>query len=232
MKSLALYHYISVFVLLSLINKTTAYWWGFNPDSNWMSHISGDLKLNQINIPGTHDSGMYSVKELYRSFAQTQDKNIIQQLEMGVRYFDLRLAWSNNDIIISHGTGGLFNVKRVDAKHVNGKDLTLDIVLRTCRDYLSTNKKETIIAHLKIEDSTYKDKIINKVKSTYKSSSLYYTKNKIPSLRDVRGKIVIANRDGYYGISLPINSLPKNVNYNEYKCINNNNKCRTCTFIY
>ncbi|ORX49595.1 hypothetical protein BCR36DRAFT_261072, partial [Piromyces finnis] len=43
-------------------NKRVLTEWGwcsytnyFNDDANWMSHLDNNLKLNQINIPGTHD---------------------------------------------------------------------------------------------------------------------------------------------------------------------------------
>jgi len=78
---------------------------------NWMSAISGDRKLNEINIPGTHDSAMkktesrsmgsgghfFSMDEL----AITQKRFIDEQLEDGVRLFDLRL---NTHHLVKAGT--------------------------------------------------------------------------------------------------------------------------------
>jgi len=32
-----------------------------NDDANWMSYLDTAIKLNEINIPGTHDSGTYSI---------------------------------------------------------------------------------------------------------------------------------------------------------------------------
>ncbi|KAG4084154.1 PLC-like phosphodiesterase [Neocallimastix lanati (nom. inval.)] len=77
-----------------------------------MSCVEGNLKLNQINIPGTHDSGTYDIGkttnhkalEFYLSplfwginkiqsiFAQTQNLNIEDQLLNGIRYLDVRLG--------------------------------------------------------------------------------------------------------------------------------------------
>jgi len=32
-------------------------------DNNWMSYLNPDLRLNLINIPGTHDSGTYAIEK-------------------------------------------------------------------------------------------------------------------------------------------------------------------------
>ena len=71
--------------------------------SNWMSGISDDRRLNEINIPGTHDSGCASVwgyegyQDWFESGAVTQKLTLSRQLESGVRLLDLR--WTN---CISH----------------------------------------------------------------------------------------------------------------------------------
>jgi len=74
---------------------------------NWMSGIPDERKLNEINIPGTHDSAMADVMKNFRfnfklknnakmftSYADnaiTQYRHINQQLDEGFRIFDLRL---------------------------------------------------------------------------------------------------------------------------------------------
>jgi len=32
-----------------------------NTEARWMTKLSNDTRINQINIPGTHDSGTYAV---------------------------------------------------------------------------------------------------------------------------------------------------------------------------
>ena len=54
--------------------------------SDWMSYIKDDINVNEIVMPGSHDAGSYKMVWL----GETQNFNIEQQLEMGVRYFDLR----------------------------------------------------------------------------------------------------------------------------------------------
>ena len=75
---------------------------------NWMSGIPGDRYLNEINIPGSHDSGMNRVQaipnlcdltatatllapHISSKFAKTQKEYINQQLEEGAREIDVRL---------------------------------------------------------------------------------------------------------------------------------------------
>ena len=56
--------------------------------NNWMSAVSSSAKLTEINIPGTHDSCTQYVNASIIS--RTQTLSISQQLQIGVRYFDMR----------------------------------------------------------------------------------------------------------------------------------------------
>jgi len=81
-----------------------------------MSFLDKKLKLNQINIPGTHDTGIYDIGKVWKSStennkiidgsffasvksltAQTQDLNIKDQLKNGIRYLDIRLHLDAKD---------------------------------------------------------------------------------------------------------------------------------------
>ncbi|KAK0140181.1 PI-PLC X domain-containing protein 1 [Merluccius polli] len=94
---------------------------GTTDHSDWMSKIPEKLHqtaLWDLAIPGSHDSMGYDldmdssivepdslvhwshlhwVRSLVRDWATTQEVNIIQQLDAGVRYFDLRVARKLND---------------------------------------------------------------------------------------------------------------------------------------
>src|SRR5258708_6461052 len=54
-----------------------------------------DQKLGDIVIPGTHDSGSFSPDMV--GIARTQDHDLGQQLEGGIRYLDIRVLWSGPD---------------------------------------------------------------------------------------------------------------------------------------
>ena len=68
-----------------------------------MNYISNCTRINQINIPGTHDSETYAVgsngrfKSIKYLFRQTHSLNMKNQLESGIRYLDIRLGLKNDD---------------------------------------------------------------------------------------------------------------------------------------
>jgi len=93
-----------------------------------MSYIDGNLKLNQINIPGTHDSGTHEIGTLWTVAsslrlplyepleyftAQTQIMDIEEQLESGIRYFDIRMDIHKNKIRIVHGVLPCVNYQNI-----------------------------------------------------------------------------------------------------------------------
>ena len=55
--------------------------------SNWMESISDNIPLRKIVIPGSHDSGTKGMLWPW----QTQKYDIAEQLELGIRYFDIRV---------------------------------------------------------------------------------------------------------------------------------------------
>lgn len=79
---------------------------------NWMSGISDSTALTDITMPGTHDSGTRNVD--LPAWSKTQTLSITEQLNIGVRYFDLRLehvsdVYYNAQIV--HGSSNCWNDK-------------------------------------------------------------------------------------------------------------------------
>lgn len=66
---------------------------------SWQQHIEDDTKLNEMVMPGSHDSGCNNMMPL----ARTQAHDIIDQLNGGVRYLDLRVTNKGDDLVIFHG---------------------------------------------------------------------------------------------------------------------------------
>ena len=73
--------------------------------ANWMSYLPDNTCVLNINMPGTHDSGMNtSAGGVTAIGAKTQSLSIREQLEAGVRYFDLRLGLTaSGNVYICHG---------------------------------------------------------------------------------------------------------------------------------
>ena len=57
--------------------------------NNWMKDIDGTKKLFEITIPGTHDCVTQYVQ--FPHISRCQDKNIYEQLCLGIRALDIRV---------------------------------------------------------------------------------------------------------------------------------------------
>ena len=194
-------------------------------DANWMSHINPDLKINQINIPGTHDSGTYDIAKVWKNTnyfsrlisgftslfkeptARTQSLSISEQLINGIRYFDIRLDLNNktSTLYLTHNGIDCYDSYKNDY-------LYFESVIQYCVDFLRDHPSETIILHLKKENNAVNSddnkiaKLIESVliKDEYEefiyvpwNIDKYYTNNYIPILKDVRRKIVFFSRSGF-----------------------------------
>ena len=68
--------------------------------SNWMSQLNGDLELNQVSIPGSHDSGAtHSIGDVA---GKCQSLSVGEQLKIGVRFFDIRLQQRKGVLHLVH----------------------------------------------------------------------------------------------------------------------------------
>lgn len=80
---------------------------------NEMRNVIGELRLRDLFIPGTHDSGSYRPnfdpllrESLVTKYALTQDDDIRGQLMHGVRYLDIRVGYyrpAEDKFFIYHG---------------------------------------------------------------------------------------------------------------------------------
>ena len=97
-----------VLLALFLNGKSRQKFQGADPAlSTWMAGISDSALLRQVAIPGSHDAGTRGL--LWAG--ETQTYTIAQQLQSGVRYFDLRVHKKGDNYVIFHsildGTGFL-----------------------------------------------------------------------------------------------------------------------------
>lgn len=76
---------------------------------DWMERLDDNEYLSQVSIPGTHDSATgegwtgWLGETFGASMGLTQELTIAQQLECGVRAFDLRPCVNENELVINHG---------------------------------------------------------------------------------------------------------------------------------
>lgn len=186
---------------------------------NWMSTIPGNTWLHGLSIPGAHDAATSSVTSVFEQSARCQSKTIKEQLEEGVRAFDIRVPYIGLSKAPTTGTVTIYHGK-VDTK-VLFKD-AMDYLV----SYVKNNPTETIIVIVNKEKSqglystdysedangcAWQKSIRDYVDGTYTAQSTvdasitgsrkdYFITNVDQPLRlnNCRGKILFLTRN-YYG---------------------------------
>ncbi len=163
---------------------------------DWMANVSDETYLSSVTIPGTHDSATAHIFPSF--FLQCQSLEFKDQLEAGYRYLDIRLALDETDDGTKLKFIHAFGTCKADKSFLNlfGDTLYLEDVLSDVYAFLDEHPTETIVFCVKAEND---DDDVSKVESEFfkvldKNPSKWYTKNEIPTVGDVRGKIVLATR--------------------------------------
>lgn len=166
----------------------------------WMSHVDGNKYLDELSIPGTHDSGTCSVDndtEPQSSQAKCQQDYIPTQLLEGIRYFDIRLGKDdkNGDPGIDHGR--CYLLKK------DGGYMHLSDVIGYFKTFLSEKPSEALIMLVSRGNDEATDESVTTAfaKVMGKDPDLFYTSSRVPTLGEVRGKIVLLRRFGLAGNS-------------------------------
>lgn len=165
--------------------------WEGVSSADWMSYLDDNLKISQINLPGTHDSGTKKVKlSIFDATdsAQCQNTTITEQLNNGIRFLDIRLEDDGEKLRLVHG--------QTDCKSEDGSNLYLDEVLQNCYDFLDAHPAETIVMSMKKDDGKAEDAQIETYIHNYikENPGYWYLQNGSPDLKDVRKKIVLSRR--------------------------------------
>lgn len=164
----------------------------------WMKYVDDNKYLDELSIPGTHDSGTCSVDndtEPQSSQVKCQQDYIPTQLLEGIRYFDIRLGKGDNPGIC-HGDFYLFKK--------DGDYLHLSDVIGYFKTFLSENPREALImlASRGNDEATDDSVTTAFAKVLDDNPKLFYTSSRVPTLGEVRGKIVLLRRFGLDGDSV------------------------------
>ena len=132
---------------------------------------------------------------------KTQDKNIEQQLNSGIRFFDIRLVHDNGVLKLCHG------------KHTFNTTFDRD-VLKTTVEFLKEHPSETVIMTIKRDNDLDKDGgtkyrgALQKALEGDRTLTPYMVKSFRSdfTLGDLRGKMLIISRDGW--IMTPSGNIP------------------------
>lgn len=145
--------------------------------NNWMSLISNDRYLNEINIPGTHDAGMAKAKpngivgSLGPSYGKTQNLSVRDQINAGVRMLDIRMTNrfdskdTSDKVYIVHGCEGTFDARfysykskklvgRRHSKHYVYNYYTVSDLMGEVSEFLKNNPSETILLEMGFEHNS------------------------------------------------------------------------------
>lgn len=101
---------------------------------SWMSQLPDNLYVSQVSIPGTHDSATKDLSE-QKYYSQCQTASLTEQLNAGVRAFDLRPGMNNDkEIQLYHGSSKI--------------NMTFKEAMQLFCGWLETHKTEFLIIHL------------------------------------------------------------------------------------
>lgn len=151
---------------------------GFDKN-DWLKNISSDKYISEISLPGTHNSG--ALYEPAYGTAKCQKYSVTDQLNMGVRFLDIRAGFSAGKLKIKHGP--------------LSQSMTFDKFTELCYKFLEENPSETIVFSLRNEDMKSEQRFDRLLSSEINDNAdRWFTEDRIPTLGEVRGKIMLINR--------------------------------------
>ncbi|PPJ60031.1 hypothetical protein CBER1_02672 [Cercospora berteroae] len=149
-------------------------------EDSWMSKLDDEAPVASLSIPGTHDSAAYTQPW---PFVATQNMDFAQQLDSGIRYFDLRCGLVHDVAEMVHGSYLL--------------RLKLDDVLRVLYEWLDGHLTEGLVVQIK-EDRKAEQSNMHFAQAIYENISArperWRTANTTPCVGELRGKIQLLRR--------------------------------------
>ncbi len=155
--------------------------------NKWMKNLRDNIKISEINLPGTHNSCTQRVQFSYLS--KCHDLSIYEQLDIGIRYLDIRVEMYSDKLKTVHSIADCYT------PHGKRKTLLLDYILDDCKNFLKKNPSETVILCIKRDDGPSSEETFDLLFERYiKNDPVWFTENRVPTLGEVRGKMVLFNR--------------------------------------
>ncbi|GMK59048.1 hypothetical protein CspeluHIS016_0700630 [Cutaneotrichosporon spelunceum] len=144
---------------------------------DWMAALPDDRALADVCIPGTHESA--SLNGGFISECQTVD--IKQQLEDGIRFFDIRLKLVDGELKTYHGIQPQYS--------------TLQQQVTWIEDFLRAHPREVVVASIKQENAD-EEHFPGRVEETLTQSGLWRFDEPLPTLGQCRGRAQFFSRFG------------------------------------
>lgn len=138
-------------VLFLLSGDGTTPYISSNPPAAWMQAslpTIGDKTLREISMPLSHDSGMSEIKHgpwlgVWRNTC-TQTATVLQQLQYGARWFDIRPFLRDGKWFTGHFSSSTPN----DSHFVGGAGRSIDDIVQDINNFASQNPGEFIVLEL------------------------------------------------------------------------------------
>ncbi|TFK46025.1 PLC-like phosphodiesterase [Heliocybe sulcata] len=156
--------------------------------SSFLSELPDSLALSSLLLPGTHDTmAFYGWPVSQCQFLETP---LPVQLQSGIRVLDIRLSVIKGRLIAYHG----LSPQRAPFQHI------LSIV----HAFLTapTTRRETLVMSIKQEDfhitspAVFSQCVHDEVMNGPGGRDMWFLENRVPSLGEVRGRVVMFSRFG------------------------------------
>ncbi|KLO94894.1 Uncharacterized protein LW93_3584 [Fusarium fujikuroi] len=186
-----------VYAVWNAILQGGSIYWSRRPmkhisPENWMGSLEDQsISIAALSIPGTHDSATSAWYKADLGLLRTQDMSIIQQLNAGIRYLDLRLGYGHIPDI---------NGAEVDAfVAVHGDwaiDLKVQMIFTMLYKWLDAHPTEAIIAQMKADQTLANPQLVSdSVNDLVVADKKYWALGEtIPTLEQIKGKIQLVRR--------------------------------------
>ncbi len=157
--------------------------------NTWQRELTDDTPLGALSMPGTHNAPTHHKAP---PSVRCQAVSPREQLENGVRFFDLRVQVptpydpNSDKLILVHA---VFPIALSGPKYF--RDLYKEI-----RDFLDKNPSETLVVSFKREGTGdgKDEQLAHILKDHYTNPQQWFTQPRVPSLGEARGKIVLLRR--------------------------------------
>ncbi|EJD50513.1 PLC-like phosphodiesterase [Auricularia subglabra TFB-10046 SS5] len=156
--------------------------------TDWMAVLEDSEPLQSVNLPGTHDSAAWNPSGLTRPILQCQDKPIFDQLNAGIRFFDIRTGSNEGKLQLYH------------ADYLLDETASLEDVFWGFYHFLDEHPTESLMVSVKVDHGPTDAAVQQALQALFTSapgSDYWITAGTLGALGEARGKIVLFRRFGW-----------------------------------
>lgn len=164
--------------------------------SDWCSQIADDTPINELAIPGTHDSAAWTHSWNVWGITGTwaQRRSITEQLNLGIRVLDLRVGYASNNYTLGISSFvGMFH----GPVYLN---LTLESVLTDINNWLGEHPEEFVILIFqqqgKVGQRDVASAVDKMLQATFRSQMHHFIRKRHnwPTVGKLRGQVLAMGR--------------------------------------